>query len=234
MVSRRHLAVARAFADELEEREGSNLVAVGVFGSVARGEEREHSDLDMLVIVKRPRKSLRHHMRAGILVTILQQAPAQARDEVTGSRPDLSDALGGWRSLHPLYDPRGLLAELRRRALHPSPAQFREAARRGLVATFEDLGKLRNAVAARDPVEAREMAIWFTSAAVGILYDLDRRVLATGRRAFIELKGHGDVDRAMRRLRYDTPSLRDTGRLAERIWRDLLDRAARQGIPTPE
>jgi predicted nucleotidyltransferase len=234
MTRSRRLLTAQALADEFRRKEGRNLIAVGVYGSVPRGDEREHSDIDMLVVVRRRRPSIRHHVRDGVLVTILQHTPAEAREEVMGSRPDLNDALGGWRSLRPLYDPHGLLADLKRRARRPSRSQFSEAARQALLETFEDLGKLRNAIRAGDRDEAREMAIWFTGGAMGVLNNLDARVLETGRRAFIELRGHGDVDRAIRRLRYETLSLPDTEALAERVWRDLLSRAERQGIPTPE
>ena len=234
MARSRRLATAKALAEELQEREGRNLIAVGVYGSVARGEEREHSDIDVLVVVRRPRRSIRHHVRGGNLVTMLQETPAQARDEVTEGRSDMNDALSGWRSLRPLYDPSGLLADLRRRAMRPPSSQFREATRRALLETYEDLGKLRNAISARDRSEAREMAVWFSGGAMAVLHDLDGRVLQTGRRAFIELRGHGEVDRAVRRLRYNTLSLRETARLAEFVWRDLLSRAKRQRIPTPE
>src|SRR5438093_12907768 len=96
----------------------------------------------------------------------------QSRATVLGARPDLNAALGGWRSLKPLYDPSGLLRALMKRAKHPTAAQFREAARRALIETYEDLGKVRNAVAAADEEEASEVAIWYSGAAAGALLDL--------------------------------------------------------------
>ena len=229
----RRLSIAKAFVSELRQREGPNLVAAGVYGSVARGEDREHSDIDLLVVVRRHRRSISHRMLEGTLVTVLQLTPDEARAEVHGSRAGLNDVLGGWRSLRPLHDPRGLLARLRRHAMHPSKSQFHGAAAMHLLETFEDLGKLRNAVVAGDREEAREMAVWYTGAAMGSLHDLDGRVLTTGRRGFIELRGHGTLDEAVRRLRYETLSLRETARVAERIWSDLVALARRRGIPTP-
>ncbi|MGI0148115.1 MAG: nucleotidyltransferase domain-containing protein, partial [Thermoplasmata archaeon] len=116
MAATRRLALAKAIAADLRRQEGRNLVAVGVYGSVARGEERRHSDVDLLVVVRRKRARIRHTMHAGILVTILQQTPMEARSEVAGARPGLNDALGGWRSLRPLYDPSDLLRKLRAQA----------------------------------------------------------------------------------------------------------------------
>lgn len=234
MATSRRLELAEILAAELRRREGRNLVAVGVYGSVARGEERAHSDVDLLIVVRRKRATIRHVVREGILVTILQQTPDEAKEEVTGSRSDIHDALGGWQSMRPLYDPSGLLRQLTRRSKKPTREQFREATRRAFLETYEDLGKLRNALAAGDREEAREMAIWYSGCAMGILLDLNGRVLRTGRRAFIEIRRYGAVGEAVRRLRYRTVSLRETRRLAEFVWIALLARARHEGIHLPD
>jgi len=234
MASRTRLAIARELARDIRAKEGGNLVAVGVYGSAAQGTDRRFSDVDMLVIVRRKRGRLRPQMRGGTLVTFLQLTPDEAREEVLGTRADLGEALGGWRSLRILDDPGRLLARLRRHAHRPSPERFREAARLGLLETYEDYGKLRNAVASGDRDEMREMAIWFTGAAHRVVFDLAREVLSTGRRAFIELKRHGALGRDIRALRYGPHTSAETVRLADRIWKGLLARARRQGIPLPE
>ncbi len=132
-----------------------------------------------------------------------------------------------------LHDPTRLIAGLRAHARHPTPAQFRESARKALLATYEDLGKLRNAIAAGDRAEAREMALWFAGGAMGSTLDLEGHVLTTGRRAFIELGRHGALGRAIRRLRYEALSLRETKRLSEWTWTEILRRARRKGVEAP-
>ncbi len=223
MAASLRLALAKSLAAELRLREGRNLVAVGVFGSVARGEERLHSDVDVLVVVRRKRAAIRHHVRDGVLITILQQTPQESRAEVTGHRPDLNAALGGWISLRPLYDPAGLLRELAKRARHPTQAQFREAARQALIETYED----------RDEDEAREMGIWYSQAAAGALLDLHERVLETGRRGFIGIRRYGAAGAAIRRLRYESLPLSEARRLAEDSWEALLTLARRKRIQLP-
>lgn len=227
------LRLARRISADLRRREGGNLVAVGVYGSVARGQERRHSDIDLLVVVRRKRRAIRHRLVAGVLVTVLQQTPDEARTEVTGFRADIIDALGGWRSLRPLYDPLGLLRKLRAHARRPPARQFHAAAQRAFLEAYEDLGKLRNAIEARDADEAREMAIWFSGAAMGLLFDMERHVLTTGRRAFIEVRRYGRLGDAIRRLRYEMLSLADTQRLSEYVWETLGGRAAAKGISVP-
>jgi len=51
-LSARESLLLRAFADRLREREGANLVDLRLFGSRARGEGHERSDLDVLVVVR--------------------------------------------------------------------------------------------------------------------------------------------------------------------------------------
>jgi hypothetical protein len=99
--------------------------------------------------------------------------------------------------------------------------------------TYEDLGKLWNAIEAGDADEAREMAIWFSGAAMGTLFDLESHILKTGRRAFVEIRRYGKLGAAIRRLSFDTLSLSETQRLSEFVWTDLLDRAAAKRIRLP-
>ena len=135
--------------------------------------------------------------------------------------------------MRPLHDPSGLLRRLKSQAQRPSVKAFRKSAQIHFFETFEDLGKLWNAIAAGDREEAVEMAIWFSGAAMGTLFDLDGHVLMTGRQAFVELRRYGKVGAAIRRLRYASPSVREMQRLSEFIWGRLLDRAKTRGLRLP-
>ena len=227
------LALAKVIAADLRTQEGRNLVAVGVYGSVARGEEQRHSDVDLLVVVRRKRRRIGHFVRDGILVTVLQQTPEEARAEVDDPHLCLNEALGGWRSLRPLFDPSRLLNRLRSHAQHASARQFRDSARLDFIATYEDLGKLWNAIEAADADEAREMAIWFSGGAIDTLFDLEAQPLKTGRRAFVEVRRYGKLGAAIRRLRYDALSLSEAQRLSEVVWTALLRRATKKGVRLP-
>src|SRR2546425_9569616 len=144
------MALARRIARELRERERRNLVAVGVYGSTARGDDREFSDLDLVVVVRRKRAWIRHGIRDGVLVTFHQQTPTEARNEVMGPGPWLNGPLAGWRDTRALDDPTRLIARLRTRARRPTASQWRESPKAGLAAPLQDYGRARDALRARD------------------------------------------------------------------------------------
>ena len=227
------LALARRIAREIRERERANLIAVGVYGSAARGDDREFSDVDVLVVVRRKRAWIRHRIRDGILVTFHQLTPAEAREEATGSGPWLNGPLAGWRDTLALDDPTRLISRLRARAWKPSAAQFRESARRDLLELFERYGKVRNAIAAGDFEEARETASYFSDGAAGTLLDLEGHVPAPHRRYFLEVARLGSVGRAIWRLRHEARTMPAITRLTEQVWAGLLEKAQVQGIRIP-
>ena len=228
----RRLAIAKAIARELREREGSNLVAVGVYGSVARGEDRRFSDLDLLVVTRRRRRGIRHGLRDGVLVTIHQVTPEEARREVTEG-PWLNGPRSGWRETQALYDPARLIAGLRAIARRPSIEAFRESARRDLVETLEDYGKVKNAIASGEFEDAREMVVWFTGSAAGALLDMEARVPRVHGRYFMEVRRLGRVGTNIWRLRYDARTIGAIARLTDLVWAGLLERAGIRGIRIP-
>lgn len=215
---------------ELRRREGRNLIAAAVYGSVAIGKERRHSDLDLFVLSRSAASMKTIRLREGILVTLSQRTLEEASRDVAGANPNLPEILSGWRSMRPLYDPSAALRRLIARGHRVPASQFRRSARAGLLATYEDLGKLRDAVEARDAERMREMAIWLTGGAASILLCLEQHPVPTGQELFVEVRRIGPTGRAIARLRYGNLSIAETSRLAESIWSVLQRSAKRQGI----
>ncbi len=224
------LVLAKALAARLRRREGPNLVAVGLYGSVAYGGERAHSDVDLLVLVRRPTGRPGARVHGDFLVTFNEMTAAAAWAEVSGASPRLPEILSGWRAMRPLYDPRGVLRRCMARARRVPRSQFRRAAREGLFETYEDLGKVRDAVDSRDRAKAREMAIWFTGGAAQVLCLLRRHAIPTGEELFVEVRRLGRTGVEIAELRYANLSIARSSHLAETIWASLLHEARRQRI----
>src|SRR3972149_1640628 len=92
MTSRRD--IAERFARHLKEKYGPRIDRILLFGSVARGEDREDSDIDLLVVTPEPTLDLQWDIgrdvtgplaRAGLLVSALV-APAKRGGEGRDTR----------------------------------------------------------------------------------------------------------------------------------------------------
>src|SRR5207244_10072345 len=73
------LAVAERFVRGVQRREGSNLIAAGLYGSVAAGEDRKHSDIDLLLMFRVRREYPRIIVFGGSLATTCPRTPTGVR-----------------------------------------------------------------------------------------------------------------------------------------------------------
>ncbi len=82
----RHKRTANIFVDILKEKLGHDLVSVVLFGSVAKGENRADSDIDLLVVARNLPKS--QLARADIAIEAEKSVFDVMREEgQTGDRP---------------------------------------------------------------------------------------------------------------------------------------------------
>src|SRR3989475_13262513 len=95
MATSPRLKLAEMIAAELRLRERRNLVAVGLYGSGGRGEDRTHPEVDPLVVGRKKRATNQPLGRAGSLGTKIQQTPAEGRAGGNGTRPGPDRALRG-------------------------------------------------------------------------------------------------------------------------------------------
>ena len=108
----------------LRARYGDRVVAVGLFGSVARGEAGERSDVDVLVVVRdwpggleRRRLYKILHSYLGGDVTLIDVDYEVANELAEGRRPLYSTMLNILYDCVIVYDPEGVLARLKNSAL---------------------------------------------------------------------------------------------------------------------
>jgi kanamycin nucleotidyltransferase len=143
-----------ALAHEVGERARQRFaaLAVGVYGSLARGEDGPYSDIEMLCVVAGERDETFEWVHAGWKVEV----NVRGRDYLAREAANVSDS---WSVTHasylgvlPLHDPGGVFPELAAivRGI-PQPAFDRAIERLIVGELWEAIGKLRNARARNQP-----------------------------------------------------------------------------------
>jgi predicted nucleotidyltransferase len=235
------LRLAADLTERLIGRHGAAIVAVGVHGAVARGDDGQESDLDLAVVTVGPEaevpdRYLRHRDTVVDLGTIAADAYLEEAGHIGPAWPLASDQYVNHLAVH---DPGGFfhkLSHVHQAAVEESPpAVFKAAAGVDLVQLLSWDAKARAAELAGDlattQLAVKEAAV-LAALAVGLHTRTAYRNLghALAATAATEAAGPGFAE-AFRRLLDPTvePSLQV---LALGRARDaLLALAAREGIP---
>ncbi|MQM23992.1 nucleotidyltransferase family protein [Glycomyces albidus] len=109
-----HSDHAKAIAASCAAAEAPGALGVALFGSVAKGTDHPHSDID-LVVAADTGPGIRVLHREGRMVTVSRKAP----DELAAAfdRPwEAGAAVAAWRGARILHDPEGLMRALQARA----------------------------------------------------------------------------------------------------------------------
>lgn len=128
-----------------------DIIATAVMGSVARGDDREHSDIDFHVLVRKG-SSLRTHsfVLNNCLFSVNVRTEAEWRNELTEGGDRVPLAIGALMNILPAHDPTGAFARLKNLAMNVPGEAWKNGVREGLSGIFEDLGRVRNFYAAND------------------------------------------------------------------------------------
>jgi predicted nucleotidyltransferase len=234
--------LARELTAALLRRHGEQaIVAVGVHGSVARGDDGDESDLDLAVITARPEvevpdRFLRHRGTVVDLAAIAADAYLEEAGHIGPAWPLAADQYVNHLALH---DPGEFFHKLRHvheAAVEQSPPEaFRAAAGYDLVQLVSWEGKARDAELAGDLVVAslavKEAAV-LAMLVVGLHTRTAYRNLAHAVRATAVTEAAGPRFPAAYRRLLD-PTVEPAGQVLAlgRVLAALLEFAGREGIP---
>ena len=142
------IQICHEIASRLHEVYGEKILAIGVYGSVARGTDGPFSDIEMFCVLRESNESVdfSYEWSAG---------PWKAEVDVCTADILLKTAStveGRWPLTHgpffsqlSLYDPEGFFQKLKEAAESPTKEDFRRAINEVLVGEmYEFIGKLRN------------------------------------------------------------------------------------------
>lgn len=178
----RRVALARRILPEVAAALGDKLVATAAYGSVAHGQAREYSDLEIVVLTTDAVPAAeRQEIRDGILVE-LDSLPVSRMLAAAGRvGPLWGVEADQYRTFAPLYDPQGVLKAVRERSLGIPPEEFAPALVSNRLRLVEVRGKFRNALLARDAATMRDVGWRYAHAAAMRIALLERKPYESGR-----------------------------------------------------
>jgi kanamycin nucleotidyltransferase len=144
-------ALAERIAARLRQNYGENLLALGLYGSLARGSDGPFSDIEMHCVVAGTGVDTSFEWSAGPWKAEVDvYSPDALLAQAAAVDGDWSVTHGALVDVHPLYDPDGFFPRLRQVALTLPDALFHSRMEEVIVGEiYEIIGKIRNAGAAK-------------------------------------------------------------------------------------
>ncbi len=233
---RERLALAYEIADRARAYRSGDLLAVGLYGSLARGDDGPYSDIEILCVLRTRDEDYSHEWTAGPWKAEVDFASenvllAQAA-EVDGRWPLTHGAYVHVRAIH---DPEGVFPRLRRVVLGQTREKL-DAALRCLIVEdiYELVGKVRNArhlgQASGLPLLAMHLAL-HGALLIGLanraLYTSGAKVLAESLRLPGRPAGYDDLCRLVMAGTLGNPA--QVGAACEAFWSGVERWAAARG-----
>jgi kanamycin nucleotidyltransferase len=225
---KQRMAIAQEIAERLKERFHPEVVAIGLYGSLAREEDGPFSDIELFGVMQ-----ANHYEQRYEWCTAAWKAEVDLYGKQT-LREQAARVDGRWPLTHsafqtvlPLYDPEHFFAEISTIAQASPEPLFREAIENLLVDdVFECMGKIRNVQALGIPTAFPALVLKLGQAVAMIVGLANRLCYTTGTRVISEAVALPDLPDGFYELGQVilTGDLSDGPRLGtacERLWHGL-------------
>lgn len=237
MTHEERVGLAREIAGQILNEHGEAIVAIAIYGSVAKNEDAEHSDLEMWAVKasgSNPSPQ-RLFIQEGTFVDlsfIFEERILRMAGEVDEEWPITA---ASWRSYMPLYDRNDFFKRLAQSASDLNEEDFSNAMRTAMLWTYETIGKLKNAAARNDMYGVMNMGrhlVWNAAMMLGL----------ANRRWYPSQRGLYQMSKTMEKQPKDYPRLldvaggfitADTGQVYEaslELWNNLQEFARGLGV----
>ena len=216
------------------------ILALAVHGSTAKGEDREHSDLEMFAVTREKSDTQAYQLiHEGIVVEVGFVSQEDALREAANLRWDWPVSADGWIHTLAMHDPEQILPRLALLAMNPDPEALARSTRGALTSMYEDLGKIRNFIASGEEPLARLMCHGIA------LYGVARFLAFANRQYFNGIRNlltkPRDFPVLPRHFWEDYPRLlavdgdtHDLAERAERIYGECREILAGRGLAIPD
>jgi kanamycin nucleotidyltransferase len=232
------LALALEIASRARARFGERLLAVGVYGSLARGADGPYSDIEMLCVLEGHGEEFVYEWAHGDWKAevdfVSRDVALEQAAELDG---DWALTHGSFTRMFSLWDPSGFFAELGAAVFSPSDEAFTATIQSVIVGElYEFIGKLRNARWEDNPAYLPQLAVAIARYSAFILGLANRHLYTTGSSLLAESlslpdlpTGYADLCRLV-----EAGALSDTRQVSaacEACWEGVVDWAARHQVP---
>lgn len=239
-IIQRKLAIANRVASELKQDLGTNLRAVGLQGSVARGTAQKYSDIDFLIIVRKRREPKDHVRRFKIVddtyCSLGFETWESAVSQITTPSYELPEILGGFTKNMSLFDPERLFPKLERLANGVPPATFLKSAERALNHSYEDFCRVKNAHLNNDQFVLHDNLFYTTHSAALTVAAPNHAHSVSDREIFKAHRHFSDLPTGYRRikqLRYGSLKGRALIKTFLAFYCDVVAFATERGVRFP-
>ncbi len=155
------MARAEEIAGRVRAHYGARVLAVGLYGSTARGTDGPYSDIEIFCVLSTAGERVYHEWSAGAWKAEVNAFSADVLLREAGElREDWPLTHGAYTQVYSFYDPYGFFPRLRKAVYAHSDVEYRQVMG-SLVLTeiYERIGKIRNANAAARWSSTVELAV---------------------------------------------------------------------------
>ncbi len=222
------LTIAHEIAERVKERFHPEVIAIGLYGSLAREEDGPYSDIELFGVLRTDHYKHRYEWCTAEWKAEVdlygQQTLREWAARVDDRWPITHSAL---QTVLPLYDPEQFFAEIRKIAQSSPEPLFREAIESLLVEeVFGGIGKIRNAQVLGTPAALPALVLKLAQDVAMVVGLANRQCYTTGTRVISEAVALPDLPDGFCELGQVilTGDLRDRqqlGAACERLWQGL-------------
>jgi kanamycin nucleotidyltransferase len=171
MAESERLKLAKAISKMILQKYGNEILFVGVYGSVARGEDADYSDIDMYVVTK-SLTSQRYFAYKGVPVTIHFKTVKEVLETIRNVTSTWPAEVHQFLEPKILYGSKKLPMEWKQIAKKIPAEDFYKAASTALIEIYENVGKVKNACKQKNLgrcIEAVWNVVWHADMFVALL-----------------------------------------------------------------
>jgi kanamycin nucleotidyltransferase len=233
MAKSEKVKIAEIISEMILQKYGDEILLVGVYGSVATGEDTDYSDIDMYVVTKNL-TSQKYFAYKGVPVTIHYKTEKEVLEAIRNVTSTWPAEVHQFLAPKILYGSKRLLNKWKRVAKRIPEEDFRKAASTALIEIYENVGKVRNACMQRNLgrcIEAVWNVVWHADMFVALVNKTYYK--KPGFRGLEEAmnlqKIPTNYDKLMKTL-WESRAFKELNKASTELWENCLELAREEGI----